>query len=88
METNHVKRRMKDHLKFSSNCFACPTFLLLPSTWCSVVKLAMTGKSSLKPADWNIFSVFVATVLGMMILSAKALKTQPYKNFTLSINNT
>jgi len=48
----------------------------------------MIGKSSLKPADWNIFSVYVATVLGTMILSAKALRTQPYKNFILSINNT
>ncbi len=52
----------------------------------SVLILTMTVK--VKPADWNIFSVFVATVLGVMILSAKALRTQPYKKLTLSINNT
>ncbi len=54
----------------------------------SLVILAMIGKISLKPADWNIFSVFVATVLGMMILLTMALSTQPVKNVILGINNT
>jgi hypothetical protein len=48
----------------------------------------MIGNSSLKPADWNMFSVFVATVLGMLILLAMALSTQPVKNVTLGLNNT